>query len=260
MKRFFVLSIFITIAAFCLCACGTQSKPVQLTISCASSLKPAMTEIESAFEALHSDIDLVFTFGATTSLQQQIEQGAPIDVFCAADQKSVDALAASGDITADSVYDFAQGTLVLVPGSAYKGTLEEWEDLLNQDVKKIAIADPNIAPYGKAAKELLDTKGIWGQLVKGEKIVFATTVDDAYQYAKSGEVDAAAIAKSTAISGDLPFFEDAEWLNAYTPIIQSMGIVASTKYPDQAKLFEDFMKSDDAKNILKNYGFTIPTE
>jgi molybdate transport system substrate-binding protein len=182
--------------AFCACwlvACivsaGCQEgrilqagEPVALTVSAASDLGPAFRKLGSLFEA-ETGIKIVFNFASTGQLAQQIEQGAPVDVFAAADAARIGALASKGLVISDTVKAYAVGRIVLwtLEGSPLR--IERVEDLLQPEVQKIAIANPDHAPYGVAARQAMQSAGIWDPVQ--DRLVLAENVQQALQRAQA---------------------------------------------------------------------------
>ena len=171
--------------------------PQALTISAASSLKGAFTEIGKAFDAANNS-KTTFNFDASGTLQKQIEGGAPVDVFASAAQKQVTALVTEKLADADSVKVFASNEIVLiVPANSTLG-ITSFQDLAKATVKKITYGDPAVAPHGVAAEEILHKLGIFDQVKP--KVIYAANVSAALDYVVKGEVDAGIVFATEALT------------------------------------------------------------
>jgi molybdate transport system substrate-binding protein len=149
-------------------------------VGAASSLQPLLDSIKPGFED-QAGVELHITYAASGALALQIEQGAPIDVFVSAGIRYVDYLVLGGFLRQDSISAFGYGQLVAVYPSLDAGRIPF------ADAERIAIANPEIAPYGAAAKRLLEAAGMWGKIQ--DRLVIAGSALQAFQFAKAGEVD-----------------------------------------------------------------------
>ena len=234
------------------------SPPVTLTISAASSLTAAFTEIGKLFEAQTGNT-VLFNFGASGSLAQQIEQGAPVDLFASANVGFVEELEQKGLVLPETVQKYARGQIVLWTRSDSPVKLERIEDLAQPAIGKVAIANPDRAPYGLAAREALKAAGVWEALQP--KIVIAENIQQTHQYAETGNVDAAigALALSVpAAAGVKPGRYVVVPQELYTPLDQALAVMKGTKNEAAARAFAMFIMGPQGRGILRNYGFTVP--
>ena len=238
---------YLIFAMVLLVACAAESRTI--TISAASNLQAAFTEIGAAFEK-ESGARVIFNFGATGQLAQQIAQGAPVDVFASADRATVDDLAARDLIARDSVANYARGQIVVYT----RGDALSLNDLARSDIKRIAIANPERAPYGRAAREALHNANLLATIES--KIIYAENIQQTQQYADTGAVDAAIIARSLAINAQGQWREIPQ--NLYAPIEQAIGVVAASKHKRDARAFIAFVLSDAGRAVLAKYGYTMP--
>lgn len=256
------LAIFLCLTALMLFAYGCagqeqtgQEENTRLMVAAASDLRFAFEEMGQAFTA-QTGIPVVFNYGATGQLAQQIANGAPVDVFAAADAKTIEGLADQGIMVKDSLCRYGEGRLVLLNSPALSEPLTSLEELLNPQVKKIAIANPQHAPYGLAAKEALINSGLWEKVQ--DKIVYGENIRDAMTLVESGNADVGLISHALVINSDLNYtLIDAKLHN---PIIQTMGMVAAGKNQNEARAFIQFVQGPEGQKILQKYGFTIPSE
>jgi len=241
-----------------LSACAsTTASPVTLTISAASNLIPAFEEIGPLFTE-QTGIGVTFNFGSTGQLAQQIEQGAPVDVFVAADQLFIDELAASGHVLADSITLYAQGRITLWTRADSPLTFDDLDDLTQPGVERIAIANPEHAPYGIAAREALQSAGLWERLQP--QLILGENVTQTLQYAETGNVDVAIVALSLSIAAG----DSGRWTlilaEQHNPLNQALAVVSRTTHEAEARQFVEFITSGAGREVMRRYGFILPGE
>lgn len=224
---------------------------VELTISAAASLKEAMGELEPVFKEANPNITLVFNFGASGSLQQQIEQGAPADLFISAGQKQMKALAEKDLLLADTQKDLVKNELVFV--GPKDTTITSLDELTTDKVQKIAVGEPESVPAGKYADETFTKLGIKDS-IQG-KLVFAKDVKEVLAWSTSGNADVGFVYLSDAISSDSAKIISTVSEDLHSPITYPVGVIKASKNPDAAKKFEDFLFTDAAKKIFEKYGY-----
>jgi molybdate transport system substrate-binding protein len=233
-------------------ACGSHATlPArdEINVATAANLTRVFVELGQIFER-ETGIHLVTSFGATTQLAQQIEHGAPYDVFAAADTEHVDELARKGLILGDTRAIYARGRLVLwVPDS--HTPVDRLEDLARADVTHIAVANPQLAPYGRAAVETLRALHLWEAVQP--RIVFAQNVLTATQYAATGNADAAFTALALVYDRAGRKIEVPAHLHA--PIDQAIAVLRSSSKPEQARKFVAFIAGRQAREVFKRYGY-----
>jgi molybdate transport system substrate-binding protein len=210
----------------------------------------ALPELADRFEA-KTGITLTLTFGASGQLAEQIKAGAPFDVFMAANEGFVSDLAERGLIKPDSVHRYARGSLVLAVHHALGPNVRSLDDLKNSEVKKIALANPATAPYGKAGKQALERLGLWDELQS--KIVVAESVRQALLYAQKGDADAALVGRAISSVREVRTIEVDQAL--YDPVIQAVGVVAASARAADAERFERFVLEEEGQGILREFGF-----
>lgn len=261
------IGILFAVLIVCLSACGEQSSnttttatpqptsDVTLTISAAANVSGAFTEIGEAFTQT-TGIKVEFNFAASGQLTQQILQGAPVDVFASADEAFVDELANNALIIAETRVIYAIGRLTLWTRADSPLVLESIEDINNSAITNIAIANPETAPYGIAAREALQSVGLWDTLQT--KLVFGENIAQTLQYAESGNADVAFVALALAIP------TDGKWIiipdNLHNPIRQAMAVVNTTQHETEARQFVSFVNGEIGREILTRYGFATPNE
>ena len=228
-----------------------------LTVAAAADLTPAFDEIGALFEA-ETGVRVVFNFGSTGQLTQQIAQGAPVDLFAAANQSYIADLDADGLVLPDTIAQYAQGRITLWTRQDSSLTFESLDDLTQPGVERVAIANPEHAPYGVAAREALETAGLWETLQP--RLVFGENIAQTLQFAETGNVDVAIVALSLSIAS-----EDAgRWVllpaELHNPLDQALAVVATTRHEDAARAFAAFVNGEAGRAVMRRYGFILPGE
>ncbi|MFC0561013.1 molybdate ABC transporter substrate-binding protein [Halalkalibacter alkalisediminis] len=250
MRSHLLLFLFVSL---CLIGCSPENEAETLYVAAASDLYHALTEIGEAFTE-ETDIALEFTFGSTGLLTQQIQEGAPFDLFLAAHESYIDRLMEREALLPDSKAYYAIGRLVLMGPALPEGDQLALDYLVDPEVKTIAIANPEHAPYGKAAQEALETSGIWEEIQP--KLVYAENIRQAYQYAESGNADVGIIALALMNETEFPYEVIDEDL--HLPLMQALGIPAQTEKEELSRKLAAFILSEQGRSILQQYGFDLP--
>ena len=243
------------LALACVTACkdnspATSASPDQLTVAAASDLTPAFEEIGREFESA-TKTKVIFMFGSTGMLTRQIENGAPVDLFAAANVSYVDQLEKEGLIIPDTKAVYARGRITLWTANESTLRLQGIADLARPEVMRIAIANPDHAPYGLAAKQALQSAGIWERVQP--KLVYGDNIRQALQYAQTGNVEVAIVALSLSIQSNGRWTLIPEEL--HQPIDQGLAVVKTSKNEHAARAFAAFIQSPQGKAIMKKYGF-----
>ena len=226
----------------------------ELTISAAISLKNAFTDIGKAFEAANKDTKVTFNFGASGDLMVQIRGGAPVDVFASAALKDIDALDADSYVVRDSRVNFVSNAVVLIKPAASKAAITSFEDLRKPEVKKISIGNPKSVPAGRYADEVFQALKL-GDAIK-DKLVLAENVRQVLDYAGRNEVDAAIVYSTDAKTRPRDVIVvTAAPEGSHKPILYPIAVVKGTKNEKAARAFISFVRSEQGKSILAQYGF-----
>jgi molybdate transport system substrate-binding protein len=232
-----------------------SESPVTLTVSAAADLTPAFEELGRLFEN-DTGIKVIFNFGSTGQLTQQIEQGAPVDLLAAANVSFVEELERKNLIIPDTKSLYAQGRITLWTRSDSSLKLQSIEDLAKPEVRRIAIANPEHAPYGEAARQALQSAGIWERV--SSRLVFGENIRQTLQYAETGNVDAAIVALSLSINSNGRWVLISDKL--HQPLNQALAVIRSTKHEAEARRFAGFINSLQGRPIMRKYGFILPGE
>jgi molybdate transport system substrate-binding protein len=232
---------------------STAAAVQELTVSAASSLKGAFTEIGKAFDQANNS-KTTFNFDASGTLQKQIEGGAPVDVFASAALKQVNALIDEKLVDAASVKNFASNEIVLVVPADSKLGITSFQDLAKANVKKVTYGDPKVAPHGVAAEEILNKLGLFDQVKP--KVIYAANVSAALAYVSKGEVDAGIIFATEAVAGGdtvkIAATSDPSW---HSKIAYPVAAVSASKNKTLAQAFVDFVAGSEGQSILQKYKF-----
>jgi molybdate transport system substrate-binding protein len=246
---FFVMTLLIAISQISF-AQSSANPPVSLLVSAAASLQPSLQGIDTINSA-----KITYNFGASGALQQQIEQGAPVDVFISAGVRQMDALESKGLLSFKA--NLLTNRLALITPKDSKIKLTSFSQLVNLNIKRIAIAEPRIVPVGNYATEVLQNLGILEKLQP--KFVLGNNVRFVLAAVASGEVDAGIVYVTDAKSSEKVVISAIADPKLHSPIIYPIGILKSSKNPEAAKQYVQFLQSVKAQAIFKKYGFgTIP--
>ncbi|WP_427127875.1 molybdate ABC transporter substrate-binding protein (plasmid) [Priestia megaterium] len=231
---------------------AASKEKVEVTMSAAASLQDALTNIEKKYEKEHKNVDLKFNFGASGALKQQIEQGAPVDLFFSAAEDKFDELVQKGEIDKSQGVDLVGNDLVLVVPKDTKKAIKDFSDLSTK-ADKIALGTPDAVPAGNYAKQTLEKLHIWNTVTN--KIVYAKDVRQVLSYVETGNVDAGIVYKTDALISDKVKIVATAGETTHDPIIYPVGVMKDTKHPKEAQEFYKYLQGNEALNILKEYGF-----
>ena len=232
-----------------------NTEKTELVIAAAASLKEATADIESVFEEKNKNIDLVFTYGGSGSLQQQIEQGSPTDVFISAGSKQMDMLDNEGLLLDGTKEDLLTNKVVLITPKD-KTDLTSFEDLNSDKVTQIGFGEPSTVPVGQYTEETLESLGILDGIKNSGKVVYAKDVKEVLTWVETGNVDAGVVYETDAKTSNSVNIVCEAPENSHDEIIYPVAIIEDSKNIEGAKEFIEFLNSDEGKAIFKEYGFT----
>lgn len=234
--------------------CAAQS----ITIAAAADLQFAMQDVAAGFQkATGKEVKLIY--GSSGNFFQQIQNGAPFDMFFSANLDYAKTLEASGLTAPGSYYQYAKGKIVVwVPNDSKINIASGLKSLLDPAVKKIAVANPQHAPYGQAAVAAMQSEGVYEQLK--DKLVIGENISQAASFVVSGSADVGVVAMSLALSPNMKGKGRSTEIPAaeYPPIEQACVILNSSKDQETAKQFLSYIKSAIVADALKRYGFDVP--
>ena len=230
----------------------------KLTIAAAADLKYCLDRIVADFRQGHAGAEIDVVYGSSGNFRTQIEQGAPFDLYFSADIAFPRELAREG-FAASEVQPYATGRLVLWSKVIDAGKLT-LTDLTRADIRKIAIANPQHAPYGKRAEEALRASGVWDKVES--KLVYGENIAQTAQFAQTGNAEVGVIALSLvagpemAGKGKYSLVPD----NLHQPLEQGFVITRRAAGNVLAKAFADYMRAPPARTLMARYGFALPGE
>lgn len=230
-------------------------QPVSITVSAAISLKNALDEIGSLYEALEQSaagVKVIFNYGGSGTLERQIEQGAPVELFFSAAESYMDELSAKGLIAAETRQDLVGNTLVLIAPAASK-TPRNFQDLSRPDVKIIALGDLGTVPAGMYARQTLQHAGIWSAVEK--KIVYAKDVRAVLTYVATKNADAGFVYQTDATTTQKVRVVAIAPEDSHDPIRYPAAVLKGAKNAAVARGFLQFAEGPQARAIFEKYGF-----
>lgn len=257
--RFPRMIILVAGAIVVACWSPPNASAENLTVAAAADLTFAFTDVAAQFQQQGPD-QLRISYGSSGNFFSQIKNGAPYDVFFSADVQYPQKLAAAGLVESGSIYEYAAGKIVIwVPAGSTLDLNRGLDVLLDPAIHKIAIANPEHAPYGRAAVAAMQHHGIYDK-VKG-KLVMGEDISQTAQFVQSGNADVGILALSLALAPALKDHGRFAIIPAsdYPPIIQAACVIKATKHPELAKRFLEFMKQRATVAKMDEYGFVLPS-
>jgi len=262
-KHFWIFS-FCAVLVFTLASgCKKQASPAaekpMLTIAAASDLKFALDHLADEFRKKHPAIGVQISYGSSGNFFAQIQNGAPFDLYFSADIEYPRGLAAAGRALDDAIFPYAIGHLVLwVKNESPLDLGLGMQVLRGADAKKIAIANPQHAPYGRATVAALRSLGVYEQVES--RLVYGENIAQTAQFVESGAAEIGVLALSLALSPRMK--KVGRYLkiptSAHPPLEQGGMILRSTQQPEAARRFRDFVLAPEGRQVLEKYGFQLP--
>ena len=225
-----------------------------ITVSAAASLKDVMQDIKKAYETEGKSDSLIFNFGGSGALQQQIENGAPTDVFISAAPKQMDALVSKGLIENGTKLNIVTNEVVLIIPKTSKSKISSYNGLSDVGIAKIGCGEPASVPVGQYSMEVFKNLGITDKVVG--KLVYAKDVRAVLNWVETENADAGIVYRTDAISSDKIKIVCAAPKGSHSLIIYPAAVISESKVKDSASKFVKFLKSAKAKEIFVKYGFT----
>ncbi|TVR11380.1 MAG: molybdate ABC transporter substrate-binding protein [Phormidium sp. GEM2.Bin31] len=231
----------------------TLPTSITLTVSAASDLRDVFPEIAQLWED-KTGHSVQFNFGSTGQLAQQIARGAPVDLFAAANRQFVEELDENGLVFSETKALYGVGRITLWQREEGSLEIKQLEDLLKPEVQRVAIANPNHAPYGTAAREALQAAGLWEALQP--KLILGENISHTQQYAMTGNVDVAIAALSISVE------KPGQWVlipdGLHNPLEQMLAVPKNAPHPQEAKQFAAFINGEQGRPLMEKYGFVVP--
>lgn len=231
-----------------------QSGKTDLTVSAAISLKDALDEAKQLYTKEHPSVMIAANYGASGTLQLQIEQGAPVDIFISAAPKQMDALEAKALLLGGTRVDMLRNELVLIVPKDSSLGMASFEDLKRANVKQVALGEPTTVPAGQYAKEVLTLLGIYDAV--NSKAILAKDVRQVLTYVETGNVDAGIVYATDAQSSSKVKVVATAPPNSHSPIVYPAAVIKDSKNPAAARAFLNFLSAPRGQAIFQKYGFT----
>ena len=231
-----------------------EPEPVELFVSAAASLTDVLAEIGEGYKAVAPNVTLTFNFGSSGTLQTQIEEGAPADLFFSAAQKQMTALKDKGLTVDDTIKSMLVNKVVLiVPANSDKG-IASFEDVTTDKVKLVAVGEASV-PVGQYTEEIYTTLGTW-DAVKA-KANFGTDVRNVLSWVESGDVDCGIVYATDAATTDLVKIVAEAPEGSHKPVVYPAAVLKNAAHPDEAKAFLDYLSGPEATAAFEAAGFAI---
>lgn len=231
------------------------SPQTELKISAAASLTNAMKAIEPLYLKENPDIKIIYNFASSGSLQRQIEQGAPVDLFVSAAPKQMNALSEKGLIIEETRQDLLTNQMVLIVPRDNNKKVKDFKSLLGNEIRKIAIGEPKSVPAGKYAKEILTSLRIFKTIEP--KLVYGKDVRQVLNYVATENVDGGIVYSSDTKMTDKVKIAAIAPKDSHSPIVYPIAVIQNSKNIEAAKEFIKFVSSDSAETEFKKYGFKL---
>lgn len=217
-------------------------------------MKDVLTELKELYEQNHQ-VELLFNFGGSGALKQQIIQGAPVDLFISASKDHVDELVEKQYIPANYHSPLVANSLVLITPKNDNRIILTLSDLQDQSIEKIAIGIPETVPAGSYAKEVLQNAKLWSQIE--DKLIYTKDVSQVLTYVETENVDAGMVYKTDAFSTKK--VEVTENINPslHSPIMYYLGVLKKTTNRIESQSLFEFLQSSAAQQVFKKYGFNV---
>lgn len=261
-----LLGMFLITTTLAMAGCSKEAKtaktpvaaekPVTLTISAAASLTEAMGEIKTLYNNEKPNVTINYNFGSSGTLQQQIEQGADVDLFFSAATKQMNALQKKGLLIDNTKVNLLGNSVVLIAKSDSTLGINNFKDLENSKIKKIALGEPKTVPVGQYSEEILTSLKILDK-VKA-KVVYGKDVKEVLSWVESGDADAGIVYGTDAkTSKKVKVIASAGKELYKTPVVYPVAVIKASKNVDDTKEFLKFLSSDKAKEVFIKYGFNF---
>lgn len=246
------ISIGLIISFILFLGCGSD-KNNELSVFAAISLKDALSEISMGFTDKHN-VNILFSFGASTTLQRQIEKGATVDIYIPASSHQLDALQQQDLINTTTRQDLLTNELVVVTHKDNSLSLDKLNDLTNPNITRIAIGQPGIVPAGTYTKESLIQQHLWDKI--HSKLIYGNNVRSTLAFVSTRNVDLGIVYKTDVrISNNIKILFDIP-TDTHSEIKYPAAVISNTKQKELASEFISFLRSEFASDIFKRHGFT----
>ncbi|MGH9780660.1 MAG: molybdate ABC transporter substrate-binding protein [Candidatus Acidiferrales bacterium] len=244
-----------------LAGCGNSpihspNQPVTLTVSAAISMKGPLDAMAQNYNQQHPGVRVVCNFGASGTLQRQIEQGAPVDVFISAGEKQMDALESENLLAPGTRRDLLANQLALI-APTNSTTPRDFNGLKKSAIKSVAMGEPRTVPAGMYAQQVLDHLHLLPALKS--KIVYAANVRQVLAYVETGNADAGLVYATDALISSRVRVVATAPPGSHAPILYPVALLQASKAPEAARAFLDALESPQSLALFEKCGFAAPS-
>lgn len=232
-----------------------EAQPIALTVSVAASLQDAILAVEPLYQEQVPDVKLIFNFGSSGSLQQQIEQGAPVDVFISAAVRQMDALEEKDLLLPESRIDLVKNQLVLIT-SADGPEIKVPADLKRPAIERIALGEPVSVPAGTYGQQALTALELVETLEP--RFVFGKDVRQVLNYVETGNVEAGIVYHTDALLSSQVQIALTFPAETHDPIVYPIAVIQDSNHPETAQAFVQFLQTEPSQAVFSQFGFQSP--
>lgn len=235
---------------------SNANQATQLTVSAAASLKDVIEDIKPLYQEKYPETEIIYNFGSSGSLQRQIEQGAPVDVFISAASKQMDALAKEGILLTETRRDLLKNQMVLITSETNaknNSKLDNFDDLISEEIETIALGEPESVPAGKYAREILTSFQIVDKVIP--KTVYGKDVRQVLNYVATGNAEAGIVYRTDVQIADNVKIIATAPENTHSPVVYPIAIIKDSQHPEAAKDLIEFLTTPEAKEVFEENGF-----
>ncbi|MFK3938096.1 molybdate ABC transporter substrate-binding protein [Alkalihalobacillus sp. NPDC078783] len=240
--------------AVMLTACGTNadsSQPEEIHVMAAASLTDALEEMKTTYEEEHH-VKLIINYGSSGKLREQITQGAPADLFLSASSTDMNQLIENDEMEESS--NLLMNRLVLIATPEVADTVQDVNDLTNEQLQKISIGQPESVPAGRYSKQALESLGLWDELE--DRLIYGSDVRQVLTYVETGNADAGLVYETDAMTSSSIEFINTIPEETHDPIHYPIGLVKEAASQETAVDFYEYLQTEEALNVFESYGFS----
>ena len=247
------------LTALCaLAGCGLSSSPdgrTEILVSAAASLTDSLQDIKAKYEQCRPHVKVNLNFGASGTLRRQIAQGAAADLFISADEENMKLLLDRHLIDKSRHTALLSNELVVVVPAGSGIRIDSLDRLLQEEIRHIALGDPDTVPSGAYAREALERLGLWNAV---EPVaVYGNNVQQVLAYVATGNADAGFVYRTDALASDRVRTVYTVDMFGHSPILYHAGIITTSKNRDEAEAFYAFLLGEEAREIFRQHGFGV---
>ena len=273
MKRFIGLAIA-AVMAFTAAGCSAQESAetteqadkTEIVVFAAASMTDTMNEIAEMYKAVEPDVNIVYNFDSSGTLKTQIQEGADCDIFISAAQKQMNQLDINGGeentegldfVDSETRFDLVSNSVVLITPVGNPAGVESFDDVATDKVSLIALGNSDV-PVGQYSEEIFNYMGIWDQLNSESKITFGSNVREVLAQVEEGAVDCGVVYSTDAATTDKVEIAAAAPEGSHQDVTYPAAVLKTSKNPEAAKAFIDYLKTDECTEVFEKAGFVIP--